>query len=351
MTPLKQGEIDNSYDVLSPRAATFDLGPTQPEGSSNHPVYDLEVTSPTATEFPKNPFARLDEVDRNKRQGDDGFRVTTLERRVSNDDPFGLTSPTRFAFPSDPFGLGSRDEPPSPDELERRPSFQAILPPSHEAFNGFASLNGTAQPEPTIGTPPKRMKFSDNIPESLRPGPPPSRPAPEPRLAPAPSAREPPKQIPTAFDPTQVPSDYLATPPKPSGIRTRFSSPNMREQRQLHKLQTEMEANLPNRSPRPQHTVDDLDALMSPRAEEFTRNPFHVDLMSPTEEKSPASSVETVKDLGSEQRAAAEEWAKIKEPSGFQAVGLGLGLQVARDPRSPVQTGSSPIVRNIWDYL
>jgi tyrosine-protein phosphatase len=113
----------------------------------------------------------------------------------------------------------------------------------------------------------------------------------------------------------------------------------MREQRKLHKLQTEMESKLPSKAPAPQHAADDLDALMSPRAEEFTRNPFHFDLVKSDDEASPVSSNETIRDG---RRGFAWEEPLPRHWTSEKAT---------VDPRSPVHTGSSPIVRSIWDVL
>jgi tyrosine-protein phosphatase len=77
---------------------------------------------------------------------------------------------------------------------------------------------------------------------------------------------------------------------------------------------------------------------MSPRAEEFTRNPFHVDLKSPTDEVSPTSSNETIKD--NQQHT---DWTEKRQWTPQKSL--------EDDPRSPVNTGGSPIVRNIWDVL
>jgi tyrosine-protein phosphatase len=144
--------------------------------------------------------------------------------------------------------------------------------------------------------------------------------------------------IPKAPATPQTPKEaFLSTPVK--GIRTRFSSPNLREQRKLHKLQTEMESKLPNKSPMPQHAADDIDALMSPRAEEFTRNPFHFDLRISSDDISPASSNETIKEGRN-----GHDW---NDPLPRQWT----PEKATVDPRSPVQAGSSPIVRNIWDVL
>ncbi|KAF2194967.1 hypothetical protein K469DRAFT_722357 [Zopfia rhizophila CBS 207.26] len=344
LPPWPHGEIDDSYGLLSPRATSFDLEsaervqkPLEPsELSSQH----FELTSPTRTQFPTDLFQPNDDmvdVEMTSPRATE-FHMTPLKPRVADEDPFGLTSPTRFEFPKNPFAelTPPRNVEPEP----RRPSFQAILPPSHlaqpEAFNGFASLNSTAQSHPIIpapapvpnitpATPPGRI---DSLSTSVEPQ---STNLQEPHT---PSSKSIERKAPSAT--TTPERSFLSTPSRQSGIRTRFSSPNMREQRRLHKLQTEMEALLPPRSPH--RTADDIDTLMSPRATEFTRNPFHVDLGSSGDDTSPASSTETVKD-GQHDR----EWKDTQQWTPPTAL--------EEDPRSPVQTGSSPIVRNIWDVL
>ncbi|KAF2261706.1 hypothetical protein CC78DRAFT_570309 [Lojkania enalia] len=349
MTKLSHSEIDESYDPLSPRATTFDFGPrpsTQPPGSGDQSSQQFDIASPTSTEFPKDmfpPTGRLIDEEMTSPRATE-FHMTPLNPREADEDPFGLTSPRQFEFPKTIFG--KRDLTLSTSESEtRRPSFQAILPPSHlaqpESVNGFTSLNGTAYAEPTIPTitplqviePPKPSDSAtriDSLSTSLDNE--------------NPTSLEP--HTPTFGLSDSSPHDttkssertFLSTPPKPTGIRTRFSSPNMREQRKLHKLQTEMEALLPHRAPRPPQAVDDLDALMSPRAEEFTRNPFHMDLRSFDNDASPASSNETIKDGQNH-----HDWQETQQMTPSRAV--------EEDPRSPVQTGSSPIVRSIWDVL
>lgn len=144
--------------------------------------------------------------------------------------------------------------------------------------------------------------------------------------------------LPKAPATPQTPREaFLSTPSK--GIKTRFSSPNLRAQRKLHKLQTEMESRLPKKAPSPQHAADDIDALMSPRAEEFTRNPFRFELQVTGDDTSPVSSNETIKDGRN-----GHDWS---DPLPRQWT----PEKATVDPRSPVQTGSSPIVRNIWDVL
>jgi tyrosine-protein phosphatase len=227
----------------------------------------------------------------------------------------------------------------------RRPSFQAFLPPAHlaqpEAVNGFTSLNGTAKAQSTVALPdlPSTLEVSKELEadgriDSLSTSPEPLAIVPEPQ-APALTLSESQPLVPiTPRTPQQL---FLSTPLRQTVIRTRFSSPNMREQRRLHKLQTEMEAKLPQRLPQPTQSTDDLDALMSPRAEEFTRNPFHVDFPPLVVDVSPASSTETIKE-----NVDFNTWKEPQQWTPHKSV---------EDPRSPVQTGGSPIVRNIWDVL
>lgn len=102
------------------------------------------------------------------------------------------------------------------------------------------------------------------------------------------------------------------TPRKPL-LRTKFSSPNLQDSRRLAQFQNEMD---------PKRHMDDLDALMSPRATQFTSNPFH-DLLAVSAE-TPVEQPKT----------------PITSTTSTQA-----------DPRSPPQTGISPITRNIFDVL
>lgn len=344
MTGLKQDGIDESFGMLSPRATTFDLSPpTQPLafGHSISSFEPSEIASPIATQFPKDIFGKSDMIDEDDRASPiaEEFHMSPFKPEVAADeDPFGLTSPTRFEF-GNPFDKPTMATTHEDESDDRRPSFQAILPPSHQTFNGFASLDGAAQAPATFPAPLALRTFdvkpimpsapridslsgssdthvSHSISSQL--------PAIE-TLSKAPERPQTPKEA------------FLSTPAK--GIRTRFSSPNLRQQRKLHKLQTEIESKLPKKSPVAQHSVDDIDALMSPRAEEFTRNPFHFNLQAPAEDASPASSNETIKD-GRNGHTWDEPVPRQWTPE-----------KATVDPRSPVQTGSSPIVRNIWDVL
>ncbi|KAF3006686.1 hypothetical protein E8E13_008753 [Curvularia kusanoi] len=290
--------------------------------------------SPTFGSFPTDAFGSdsVVETDYKSPRGAE-FHMAPLRPNVADDDPFGLTSPTRRDFSS---GSQFNNLPSSSHNGsdDRRPAFQAILPPAHQTFNGFASLDGHARTPST--------QTLEQVPTSLQAAPLRRKIKPESHI----DSLDMPSTTNPAQAETQVSlpprpetprtKDFLATPAKT--IRTRFSSPNMKEQRQLSKLQTEMESKLANRPEKPQQAMDDLDALMSPRAEEFTRNPFHLDLTSPTEEVSPASSDETIKDgkNGQTWSDPPRQWTPEK---------------LTVDPRSPAQLGSSPIVRNIWDVL
>ena len=102
----------------------------------------------------------------------------------------------------------------------------------------------------------------------------------------------------------------------PPRLRGKISSPSIREQQQLQSMQAQIEASLPHRAP-PAANADD-EPLMSPRATEFTQNPFAL--------------VAAVSSPGPEKDAA---------PPRTPAV----------DPRSPATKGGSPITRSILDVL
>ena len=107
-------------------------------------------------------------------------------------------------------------------------------------------------------------------------------------------------------------------------LRGKISSPSIREQQRLQSLQTRIEASLPHRSPQNPVMGGIDEALQSPRATEFTQNPFALSISIPspssTSTSSPSSAGETPQSTDS-------------------------------DPRSPAQKGLSPIPRNILDVL
>lgn len=103
----------------------------------------------------------------------------------------------------------------------------------------------------------------------------------------------------------------------PRKLRPKLSSPTLREQQQLQSLQAKIEATLPARNQSPaQPSLDDNEALMSPRATEFTSNPFALSLSIPP--SNPPQDPPRTPDV---------------------------------DPRSPAHKSQSPIVRNIFDVL
>jgi tyrosine-protein phosphatase len=343
MTDSEHSGINDSFS-LPPRDTSFQLRgpPKAPKFGFNISSFaPVDISSPIKSQFPKDMFDKSSELEKEELVSPraEEFHMSPYKPEVAVDeDPFGLTSPTRFDFPGHPH-TPTRSNMQEAEAEERRPSFQAILPPSHQTFNGFASLDGTAQAQPT---PPEPLalrtlgvkQFVQNWArvDSLNT-------SPETQTKPSLEPRAPTMEaILKAPETPQSPKEaFLSTPAK--GIKTRFSSPNLREQRQLQRLQTEMESKLPHKVPAPQHAADDLDALMSPRAEEFTRNPFHFDLqVSSPDGNSPTSSNETIKD-----GRKGHDWS---DPVPRQWT----PEKATVDPRSPVQ-GSSPIVRNIWDVL
>lgn len=342
MAGFKNEGIDESFNLLSPRATSFELGlPPRSSSSSIHEAFaePPEIASPVATRFPKDIFGVTDDIHNEdlKSPRATEFHMTPLQPRVADEDPFGLTSPTRLESASNPFDRPSIAALRSESD-ERRPSFQAILPPSHQTFNGFASLDGTAQAQTgfqiplTLSSPPVKRNTEER-PYITR-----NSSAPEPHgIAPIQAAGLSHVSLAKVPETPQSQSHaFLSTPGKT--IRTRFSSPNMREQRKLHKLQTEIQSKLP-KFPIAQHSADDIDALTSPRAEEFTRNPFHFELHPAVDDSSPVSSNATIKDG----RNGHQDWSDPL-PSQWTPE------KATVDPRSPVQ-GSNPIVRNIWDVL
>ncbi|MBE7180207.1 MAG: hypothetical protein INR71_03195, partial [Terriglobus roseus] len=122
-------------------------------------------------------------------------------------------------------------------------------------------------------------------------------------------------------DPTPSPPPARLEPPsgQPRSLKPKFSSPNLAEQRRLQQLQTEIESQLPLGASAA--SSPDLDALMSPRATEFTVNPFHGA-------------------VGEEDDA---ERGRLLVPAAQEAT--------KDDPRSPAQVGISPITRSIFDVL
>jgi len=114
------------------------------------------------------------------------------------------------------------------------------------------------------------------------------------------------------------PTPQTLRPQQPRTLRGKVSSPTLRQQKELEEMQSRLEASLSNRSPagRPRSPTMD-DALMSPRATEFTGNPF----------------------------AMTVAVSQSNDTSGATA------REATVDPRSPAHKGANPITRNILDVL
>lgn len=98
--------------------------------------------------------------------------------------------------------------------------------------------------------------------------------------------------------------------PKSLTLRPKISAPSLSEQQELQDMQSKLEAELTHDEP------DFMDALASPRAFEFTQNPFTSLPGEHDAERSTATAVNGIE-----------------------------------DPRSPPQKGAFPIQRNIFDVL
>ena len=112
-------------------------------------------------------------------------------------------------------------------------------------------------------------------------------------------------------------SDSLLTYSDKPRLRAKISSPSIREQQQLQSMQAKIEASLPQRNAVTSSTPEFDEPLMSPRATEFTQNPFALALSSTPPHFPP------------------------EDPPRTPGV----------DPRSPAHKGVSPITRNILDVL
>lgn len=127
----------------------------------------------------------------------------------------------------------------------------------------------------------------------------------------------------------QPPADQSLAPATDNrtSLRGKISTPNLREQQQLRGRRTSMETSRPQPSiHRPQLVKRDSipdHALLSPRATEFTQNPFALALSSSVPSSEPLD--------------AASATAPRTPPNA--------------DPRSPAQKGVSPITRSIMDVL
>jgi len=263
------------------------------------PTEDIGIFSPMSASFPSLPTPTHTETQTAFIQTPEqepsletprsaNFHMTAFSNIPSGDD-FGILSPVATSFPSNPF--------------ENSP-FANI------------SINDTPSPPsiPRSSPPPAYVIQRSKTPT-------PSRPAPwgetdTPRAA---ASQSPDSRL-----------SKLTPSPPVRRLRAKFSSPSMREQIRLQELQTEIAKTLPTQK-------EDLDALMSPRAGEFTSNPFHSE--RPIVKTDLPHSDPMDVDIKVEHNIG-----PIKDEPVRKHVS-------EADPRSPAQIGISPIVRNIWDVL
>jgi tyrosine-protein phosphatase len=99
--------------------------------------------------------------------------------------------------------------------------------------------------------------------------------------------------------------------PKSLALRPKISAPSLSEQQELQNMQSKLEAELTHDEP------DFMDALASPRAFEFTQNPF----------------------------------ANLPGDASDAEKSTTTAVNGREDPRSPPQKGAFPIQRNIFDVL
>ncbi|OMP87142.1 Tyrosine-protein phosphatase MSG5 [Diplodia seriata] len=260
------------------------------------------------------------------------FHMAPVVTKDESDEDFGLLSPTRFEFPKNPFdGL----EPETQNQATSSkpgvspglpPRMHAILPPVTEVdtpeqspFQGFGFLG--SQPSPRPATPPQVSKTTQ--PPSEEPSP----------MAGIRRARTDGPE-PTMWNPHENDSHLSTSEPR---LRPKYSNPDLQSQRRLRALQTEMESRLPNHDS--SHTSNEAATLLSPRAHEFTQNPFHFTLEEAFGSPPPVQN-NRVPDPTQEDVSQNWEVPRCSTPHTMDI-----------DPRSPPQSGVSPITRNIWDVL
>jgi tyrosine-protein phosphatase MSG5 len=255
---------------------------------------DADGDSPM-TDAPPIPMASL----MSPRSEEFGMIGVMKDALPKDDDSFGLFSPMRTDFPEFPREIPVQ---PSAPQVAVYPSINEVTPmpsrpppdlPSTSSFSGFTFFD---------------QSQSQSKPEGLS--------------VMSPTVSTFPRDLPLRSEsPLPAFNQSLLTPRKnmPRSLKTKFSSPNMQEALRLQRIQDEIA---------PKRHMDDLDALMSPRATAFTTNPFHELLaVKPTETQ------------------VLETPQKAPQPLPVTPTSSDV------DPRSPAQMGISPITRNIFDVL
>jgi tyrosine-protein phosphatase len=213
------------------------------------------------------------------------------EKEARNDDSFGLFSPMQTEFPEIQY----------PSHVLTRAS-ATIIQPFPSLVDSPPRTTSEVSPAPAV----KGFSFFEQ-----------PKPEPEPFSIMSPTTTTFPRDFPLRQENSSPLMDLTRLTPRknvPRPLKTKFSSPSLQESRRLQRLQDELE---------PKRHMDDLDALMSPRATEFTANPFH-DLLAV--------------------KAAVPAFEEPQKTPTTPA-------SAASDPRSPAQHGISPITRNIFDVL
>ncbi|KAL1392634.1 hypothetical protein HDK64DRAFT_75137 [Phyllosticta capitalensis] len=318
-------------EPFSPRATTFNLAPTS---ESDHGMVsprngNFALHDRAKGERPNDSVISMSEgcTGGNKRIStaeplasprSEEFHMAPIIPSQESDDDFGLLSPTRFEFPQNPFEGIAAFAPSMGNSGDTRLRVHPILP--------------ATELQPTASS--QFSKFGFLGADSA------SRPATPYQLA---KSKYPPSEEPSPMALSVIQKDAPSTTARSAGqdhllaerpkLRAKFSNPDLQTQFQLRALQGQLENQLPDHG---QDAHAESDALASPRAHEFTQNPFHIDLeaslMSPPGARGPNNT-------------ALRKPVKVQSDSA-------LKLQPLRmDPRSPAHAGVSPITRNIWDVL
>lgn len=218
------------------------------------------------------------------------FAMTSL-RPLDDGPSFGITSPRDSTFASSPGGVSPVRQP----AIQHMP-LAPIPPPDDDPMLGLSS--------------PRATSFGAQISNYFNEAP-----------------RAVPLQPPAASEATNAAA--RADLRSQLGFSNNMSAVNLSEPPQARSPPPALETRRSTSSPiviAPPSKDDDFpDELMSPRATEFTSNPFS---LTPPMAQGQSESAEQNEDSGS-----------------------GDTTPTARDPRSPPLKGSSPIVRNIWDIL
>ncbi|KAF2752767.1 hypothetical protein EJ05DRAFT_446212 [Pseudovirgaria hyperparasitica] len=343
MVSVSRQEPEDAFGILSP-VTTFTRHAEHSNQSRtparSDPSYHLMSPGINGA-FPVDPFGRREEPDSTNICSPRAteFHMTALKHTAPHvDDSFGLTSPRNGDFR--PVKIEASTSFYNRNQSKREPRTDLpqrvhSLSPSQssgviQAAAGYQYPDINHYMDVSIDPRNPRSKFESvsSTPTSKQTHPSPSSELPGTRSEPQSEYSRNANRLSGFHFPLlpPIPQDKtpLQAPSNKRKLRTRFSSPNLSQQIKIHKIQTEIEARLPNRSAQAQ---DDLDALMSPRATEFTKNPFHEDLRA------------KVEPIG--QIPPAVHGFSVPELSDLKK----------DDPRSPAHKGSSPIVRNIWDVL